>query len=1052
MAINNKTKRTIQLYIDHKEIDGSVRSIRDRIKQLTAEMNKLTVGTSEYQERAKKIAELNTILADHKLNIGKVSDEYVSLTGRLKAMITTGIGSFIGSTLSSLKNKLSEVFTSSIEAYQVQEEAERKLETVMRQRMNATDAEIQQMKDLASEQQKIGVIGDEVQMAGMQQVATFLKEKDSIATLLPAMNDLLAQQKGLNVTQQDAQSIGNMFGKVMQGETSALKRVGISFSEAQEKILQTGNEQERAAMLAQIVTENVGHMNAELAKTDAGRAKQAANDLGDLSEEIGAKLMPLKAKAELAFATVISGAIDVVKWMLEHKKVIMSVAAAIAVIYAWHLRETVAIKAKTLATRLHTAATIASSVAQKAWTSASLLAHYAITLITRGYTALRMQMIMAKTAGAAIAWGPMALAITGVGLAIYGLIKAFSGSKKAADENSEAVRLAKMQTEDMADIQKEAARSTLNQKNKVEQLTAIVRDNTAALNDRWAAAKELEKIVPGYHASLQTEGALYKRNEKAIADYIAQLDQLALAKAIHNKLVERMEKQVDIDTARSVLVDEIEKRRQQIGRNKGKMYSLREKTGGSSYGYGEEKEQIVELAVENEKLYNEIDDYVRQVDEKNEEERANQKELAALQGYRKQRGITDQMWIQVQKDQDFGNPFVSPTDVPTSPQPIKTGKSGSGNTESEDERLQKEIKEKIKKIEEQSQAELTALKEKWYKGELKSEYEYNQERNRIQRAAVGEILAIAGLEPAERVKMLDKMLDLQLEFGKNVAEAREKEIEKRREFDQRIKDDLKAFHDRNVEMQKEENEKKKAQLQSYNDKVLELQGTLASALGEAFDKMFQGEKDAWREFLKSILVTLMDAIEKQITAYYAAIMAKEVATKGWAGVASAAAQLALITTAFEAAKSAVKSFDTGGFTGDGAWDEPKGVVHAREFVANRFATQNRQIRPVLNLIDAAQRSGSVSRLTADDIAAVLPTGYGRSQRSRASSPQQGDVIGESEAVLMATLIRLGDTVDRLKSRLDKPITAETYITGRGGSQEAQSLYDRMRNNVNRKSS
>ena len=75
-------------------------------------------------------------------------------------------------------------------SYQQQEIAETQLTTVMRQRMGATDDEIASIKQLASEQQKLGVIGDEVQLAGAQQVATFLKEKSSIETLLPAMNSL----------------------------------------------------------------------------------------------------------------------------------------------------------------------------------------------------------------------------------------------------------------------------------------------------------------------------------------------------------------------------------------------------------------------------------------------------------------------------------------------------------------------------------------------------------------------------------------------------------------------------------------------------------------------------------------------------------------------------------------------------------------------------------------------------------------------------------------------------------------------------------------------
>ena len=130
-------------------------------------------------------------------------------------------------------------------AYAVQEQNEKRLETVMRERMDASAADIQQMKELASAQQEIGVIGDEVQLAGMQQVSTFLHEKEALEELVPAMNNLIAQQNGLNATQQDAQSIGNLLGKAMQGQTEALQRVGISFNEAQKERLMKVLERER---------------------------------------------------------------------------------------------------------------------------------------------------------------------------------------------------------------------------------------------------------------------------------------------------------------------------------------------------------------------------------------------------------------------------------------------------------------------------------------------------------------------------------------------------------------------------------------------------------------------------------------------------------------------------------------------------------------------------------------------------------------------------------------------------------------------------------------
>lgn len=184
-------------------------------------------------------------------------------------------------------NQLQGAMQGLADAYAVQEVAETKLTTVMQQRMGATEAEIQSIKDLAAAQQEIGVIGDEVQLSGAQQIATFLTEKDSLEALVPAMNNLLAQQKGLNATTGDAVQVGNLMGKAMMGQVDALKRVGITFTEAEANVMKYGAEQERAAILAQIITNNVGEMNAQLAQTESGKQQQLANAIGDVKEQIG---------------------------------------------------------------------------------------------------------------------------------------------------------------------------------------------------------------------------------------------------------------------------------------------------------------------------------------------------------------------------------------------------------------------------------------------------------------------------------------------------------------------------------------------------------------------------------------------------------------------------------------------------------------------------------------------------------------------------------------------------------------------------------------------
>ena len=183
--------------------------------------------------------------------------------------------------------KLNDVVQSMASAYSNAELNATRLEVIMRQRMKSTDAEISSIKKLTSAQAELGIISAGVQRAGAQQLATFLYQKSSLEVLIPAMNNLVAQQRGFSAEAGDAINVANLMGKAMMGMTSALRRVGITFTEAQEAAIKNGNEQERAAMLAQIITDNVGEMNAALAKTDAGKQKQLANSMGALKAKIG---------------------------------------------------------------------------------------------------------------------------------------------------------------------------------------------------------------------------------------------------------------------------------------------------------------------------------------------------------------------------------------------------------------------------------------------------------------------------------------------------------------------------------------------------------------------------------------------------------------------------------------------------------------------------------------------------------------------------------------------------------------------------------------------
>lgn len=224
--------------------------------------------------------------------------------------VSFGFNNIVGA-ISTARSTLSS-FTS---ANQAQQEAESKLAQVMRNTMDASDAEIQSIKDLTAAQQKLGVVGDEVQLAGAQELGTYLEKTSSLERLIPVMNDMVAQQYGYNATQESAVNIATMMGKVMEGQVGALSRYGYKFDEAQEKILKYGTEAQKVATLTEVISESVGGMNEALALSDDGKTKQMANNLGDLQERVGGIVNRIIVALAPAIEKVFSIADSLMTWL-----------------------------------------------------------------------------------------------------------------------------------------------------------------------------------------------------------------------------------------------------------------------------------------------------------------------------------------------------------------------------------------------------------------------------------------------------------------------------------------------------------------------------------------------------------------------------------------------------------------------------------------------------------------------------------------------------------------------------------------------------------------
>lgn len=176
---------------------------------------------------------------------------------------------------------------SSVDAFNEAEKAQAKLEQSAKNQ-NWYEGATDELRAYNSELQKLGVIEDDVFASGQAQLGTFALSAEAVKELTPAMGDLLAATSGYSATTDDATRMANLMGKVMTGNVSALTRYGVTLDENQKKLLETGDEMTRAAVLSEVLAQNYGGFNEALAQTPQGRVTQLANSFGDLKEQFGA--------------------------------------------------------------------------------------------------------------------------------------------------------------------------------------------------------------------------------------------------------------------------------------------------------------------------------------------------------------------------------------------------------------------------------------------------------------------------------------------------------------------------------------------------------------------------------------------------------------------------------------------------------------------------------------------------------------------------------------------------------------------------------------------
>lgn len=186
------------------------------------------------------------------------------------------------------------------------------------------------------------------------------------------------------------------------------------------------------------------------------------------------------------------------------------------------------------------------------------------------------------------------------------------------------------------------------------------------------------------------------------------------------------------------------------------------------------------------------------------------------------------------------------------------------------------------------------------------------------------------------------------------------------------------LHDTEVQLADDSNKK---QQQKIGERQ-QMMANMISTLGDGLASFFNEQDKSFHNFLKSMLTSLLDAIEMAITAYYAQMLAHELAEKSWFGVASAAGMMALTKAAFAGAKAAVKGFSTGGYvqgSGTGTSDSIPARLSNGESVMTAKATS--MFSPILSAFN--QLGGGVpivvnnggSNIGMDMLAAAVARGY-----------------------------------------------------------------------------
>lgn len=315
-------------------------------------------------------------------------------------------------------------------------------------------------------------------------------------------------------------------------------------------------EQEEATKVFAEGTSVTNEFNVQNTTVQAGLDK-ARKGVTEMAVALGEQLQPIMKH-------VISSTTLLLKFMSTSITFIKENAFTLASLTAAFIAYKIAVNASNIAFKAHYAWLVISKVATTAYKTTVATLHAAHLLLQMGLAKLqgnwvRQSWLMSdlKKQGALLAsgYGAIAAGAIALGAVLYKLYKKMT-------EVSQAEK-------DLQEIRKRGQEGIIDEKNKIDALIAVARDETQSLKDRHTAIDALNKIIPNYNAQLDDTTGKYKENKKALDDYLKSLTRKYEIEGAKDKLRDIGKQRVDLNLEkqrqeRVVAMDEMEARTETV--------------------------------------------------------------------------------------------------------------------------------------------------------------------------------------------------------------------------------------------------------------------------------------------------------------------------------------------------------------------------------------------------------------------------------------------------------------------------------------------------------